>query len=211
MKRILCLMLIVAMAFTMAACGKDKPIDEGVLIPTPTQTMDAFLQALKARDLDMLKDYYEGDVGDLSLLEEIDEPALSGMVDSMMEKILDFDYTLDNEVIDGNEATVDVYFKTYDFADIMEKLIAAILQDAMVLSISGLDQDELEAEINEIMASKFEELMKTAEKDQTVKVTMPLVMKSNKWLVKDINKLDDFTNALFGGLTKYAEGLDLFD
>ena len=62
MKKIFCIFIILALVFTMTSCGQTKPGD----LPSgntessisPTQTMDAFLKALKARDFEAMKEYY---------------------------------------------------------------------------------------------------------------------------------------------------------
>ena len=51
MKRMFCIVLILSLVFTMVSCGKDKqPAIESDDL-TPTLTADAFLKALKAKDL----------------------------------------------------------------------------------------------------------------------------------------------------------------
>ena len=214
MKKIFCILLIIAMVFTMAACGKNTPqqvSDPVEEIMSPTQTLDAFLKAFKARDTEALNEYYEGEADELVILEDLDEPALQGLVDKLMEKLLDFDYTLSNEKIDGKNATVDVNFKTYDIGGIMSDIISNMLSDAAALAISGLTQEELEAEINEIMTEKFEEYAEIAKKEKVYAVPVKLVMINGKWFVKDVSTADDLMNALSGGLTEFAKNLgDLF-
>ena len=126
MKKFFCAALIIAMVFTFASCGKDKTDTASSEVTTPvpaenspTEAADNFIKALKARDNEALKKYYEGDVGDLTLIEGDDEPALSDMINSMLDKIMDFGYTISNEKIDGTDATVDVSIKTYDLGGIL--------------------------------------------------------------------------------------------
>ena len=207
MKKILSVLLIIVLALSLSSCGSAAPEDDNGM--TPTDTMDAFLRALKARDFDTLQEYYEGEIGDLDLLEEGDDSALSGMIDGLVDRILDFEYSLDNETIKGNDATVDVYFKTYDLGKIMQDLIQSMMTDAATLALPNLDQDELEAEINAIMSEKFDEAMKTAEKDKAIKITMNLIKKDGRWLVKDVTDREDFMNALSGGLMELANSLSL--
>ena len=201
------------MVFTMAACG-NKPSAQNTdeeEIMSPTQTLDAFLKAFKARDADKLNEFYEGESDDLIFWKDLEDPALSGLMDKMMEKLLDFDYALSNEKIDGKTATVDVNFTTYDIGGIMKDIIENMLSDAAALALSGLTQEELEAEINEIMTKKFEEYAKIAKKEKVVSVPVNLVMINGRWLVKDISRTDDIMDALSGGLTEFAENIgDIF-
>ena len=201
------------MVFTMAACG-NKPSAQNTdeeEIMSPTQTLDAFLKAFQARDVDKLNEFYEGEADDLIFWKDLEDPALSGLMDKMMEKLLDFDYALSNEKIDGKTATVDVNFTTYDIGGIMKDIIENMLSDAAALALSGLTQEELEAEINEIMTKKFEEYAKIAKKEKVVSVPVNLVMINGRWLVKDISRTDDIMDALSGGLTEFAENIgDIF-
>ena len=205
MKKYISLLLVFVLIFTFVSCGSSNSSEGSDL--TPTETLDAFIQALKAKDFDTLQKYYEGEIGDLSMLQEEDDSALSGIVEGLMDKILDFEYTLDNEVITEDTATVDLHFKTYDLGKIMQDLITAILSDATALGLAGLDQEEMEAEVNEIMTQKFNEAIENAEKDLDIPVTMDLVKKDGSWVVKDISEKDDFMNALSGGLLEFTEGL----
>ena len=213
MKKIFCILLIVAMVFTMAACG-NKPSAQNTdeeEIMSPTQTLDAFLKAFQARDVDKLNEFYEGEADDLIFWKDLEDPALSGLMDKMMEKLLDFDYALSNEKIDGKTATVDVNFTTYDIGGIMKDIIENMLSDAAALALSGLTQEELETEINEIMTKKFEEYAKIAKKEKVMSVPVNLVMINGRWLVKDISRTDDIMDALSGGLTEFAENIgDIF-
>ena len=178
MKRMFCILLILSLVFAMVSCGKDKqPAIESDDL-TPTLTADAFLKALKAQDLEALEQVYEGDVKDFSLAEEIDDPTMLALAEKAMEKMLDFDYTLDNEQINGNNATVDVLFKTYDFEGIFKDLTDSIL-----------------------------EALKSAKKDKDISVPLKLVKKGGKWMVKDLNKSDDLMFALSGGIGKFYEGI----
>ena len=201
------------MVFSMAACG-NKPSAQNTdeeEIMSPTQTLDAFLKAFKARDADKLNEFYEGESDDLIFWKDLEDPALAGLMDKMMEKLLDFDYALSNEKIDGKTATVDVNFTTYDIGGIMKDIIENMLSDAAALALSGLTQEELEAEINEIMTKKFEEYAKIAKKEKVVSVPVNLVMINGRWLVKDISRTDDIMDALSGGLTEFAENIgDIF-
>ena len=215
MKKIFCAALIIAMVFTFASCGKDKTdtASSEVTNPvpaenSPTEAADNFIKALKARDNEALKKYYEGDVGDLTLIEGDDEPALSDMINSMLDKIMDFDYTISNEKIDGTDATVDVSIKTYDLGGILKDIIENLGSDIFALSLSGLSQEELESEVNELIGIKFKEIISSVKKDYSVTVPLKLVLKDGKWLVKDVSDSSDFMNALSGGLMDFADSLE---
>jgi len=207
MKRMFCIALILSLVFTMVSCGKEKQPAIKSDDLTPTLTADSFLKALKAQDLEALEQVYEGDVKDFSLAEEIDDPTLLALADKAMEKMLDFDYTLDNEQINGNNATVDVLFKTYDFEGIFKDLTDGILPNIMDPGIFSKDPQTIEQEILGTLTENFAEALKNVKKDKDVTVPLKLVRKGGKWMVKDLNKSDDLMFALSGGIGKFYEGI----
>ena len=204
MKRLFCIALILSLVFTLVSCGKDEPVTSSDDL-TPTLTADAFLKALKAKDLASLEQVYEGDAKDFSLAEEIDDPTLLALADKAMEKMLDFDYTLNNEQINGNNATMDVLFKTYDFEGIFKDLTDGILPNIMDPGIFSKDPQTIEREILGTLTENFAEALKNVKKDKDVTVPLKLVKKGGKWMVKDLNKTDDFMFALSGGIGKFYE------
>lgn len=205
MKKTICIILISALIFTFASCGRAKPVPVEEL--TPTLTADAFLKALKAGDMEALEQFYEGDVKDFSLEEEIDDPLILALANQVIGKMLDFEYTLDNEQIDGSTATVDVLFMTYDFEGILKDLTGSLISNIMELGIWNMPQEEMEQKIYALLAEELTEALKTASKDKEASVTMKLVKKGGRWMVKDMNRTDDFMHAISGGFSKFSEGI----
>ena len=208
MKKIFCIIMVIVMALSLASCGGSaaEP-EETAPAMSPTETVDSFLTAFKAGDFEGAKEFYEGSADDLSMIEEEDDPALSGVIADLTSRILDFDYELSNEVINGETATVDVRFTTIDFGQIMGEVLDSMLSDSVALALSGLSQDELEAEINELVESKFSEILKTAKKDKVSDVTVELVLKDGKWLIKDLSDSEEILDAISGGLIEFAESI----
>ena len=202
MKKIICIILIFSLVFTMASCGKPKPEDEPL---TPTLTADVFLKALKARDMDTLQKYYEGDVKDLSIENTIDDPILAAVVEMMISQLLDFDYTLDNEQINGTTATVDITIRTYDIGGMVKDLAGDIISGVLGMGIFNLTEEAVEEKVREILTKNLLEAIKTAEKDFEVTSTVKLVQKGGIWMVKDMNKADDFFYGLSGGLSRLSD------
>ena len=205
MKKFISIMLVLLMVFSMSACGgASGSNDEG---PSPTEVMDSFLKALKAGDLETAAQYYDGNIDKINFMEDGDDPIFSDVMDDLTEKMLDFDYTLSNETVKKNDATVDVEFTTYDLGNVMNELLMAVMSDSSALALMGADQGELEAVIAEIVKTKFDEVIKSVNKDTTVTVTVNMVKKKGKWLIKDLADTDDFMNALSGGILQYADSL----
>ena len=202
MKKIICLLLILAMIFSMAACGKGS--DENTL--SPSATMDAFLQALKAQDFEAAQQYYEGELTDLSsVAEDLGATPDTELSNYLIKKMLDFDYTIDNEQVDGKKASVDVSFKTYDMSQVMQGILSSLMSEALGLVSEGMSDEEIAAKVNELMLKKFKKSLKSAEKDHLMTITLPLVKKDGKWLVKSVEHSLDFTNAISGGLLEFLK------
>ena len=205
MRKFFAILLMITLVFTFTSCGGTSKTQTDQL--TPTETADKFLAGLKAKDLEAVEEYYEGDIGDLTMLEEEDEPALADVINAMVDKIFDFDYVLGNEKIDGDSATVEVELTTYDFGGIIQEIMGGLMEDAFALKLTGMSQEEMEAEINELIGGKFKEALDNAAKDHTIKVPMELTRKDGKWVVKDLASSKDFLNALSGGLMELADSL----
>ncbi len=205
MRKFFAILLMITMVFTFTSCGgaSNTPADQ----LTPTETAEKFLAGLKAKDLEAVEEYYEGDIGDLNMLEEDDDPAMADVINAMVDKIFDFEYVLGNEKIDGDSATVEAEITSYDFGGIIQEIMGGLMEDAIALGLTGMSQEEMEAEINELIGSKFKEALDNAPKDHTIKVDMELVKKDGKWLVKDLASSQDFLNAISGGLMELAESL----
>ena len=205
MRKFFAILLMITLVFTFTSCGGTSKTQTDQL--TPIETADKFLAGLKAKDLEAVEEYYEGDIGDLTMLEEEDEPALADVINAMVDKIFDFDYVLGNEKIDGDSATVEVELTTYDFGGIIQEIMGGLMEDAFALKLTGMSQEEMEAEINELIGGKFKEALDNAAKDHTIKVPMELTRKDGKWVVKDLASSKDFLNALSGGLMELADSL----
>ena len=208
MKKKFCIVLIISLIFTFASCGKAAGgIEEEAM--NPTMTVDAFLKALQARDIDAIRDIYAGDAEDFDFTKDIDDPLAAELVDKLVNKVLDFDYVLDNEQIDGDTASVDVHFKTYDVGSIISDLIDEVISGTFTQGLPFLGGGGFDSsQFTDLIREKIDEVVQNAEKVSDFKVTVKLVRKNGVWLVKDMNNNDDFIQKLFGGLKKISGGLD---
>ena len=183
---------------SLSACGPK--------IPTPTETADTFLTAIKAQDSETLATVYAG--GELDLLKaaaETDESEEvndnSGLTkvykEQMLPKMLDFDYELSNEQIDGDKATVDVKITTYPIGDAFTAFFSDYISQAFILAFSDTSEEELDALATTILAGKIADL---DEKSYEKTVTLNLTMKDDKWIVDEFEEGSDTVDAITGGL-----------
>ena len=208
-KRLFVITIVMAMLAALSACGPK--------IPTPTETADTFLTAVKAQDSETLATVYAG--GNLDLLEaaaESDESAEanedSGLTkvfeEQMMPKMLDFDYELSNEQIDGDKATVDVKITNYSIGDAFTAFFSDYISQAFMLAFSDTSEEELDSLATTILSGKLAEL---TEKKYEKTATLSLSMKDDKWVVDEIQTGDDIVDGLTGGLvTAFANMEDAF-
>ena len=197
-KKLLVITLVMAMLAALSACGPK--------IPTPTETADTFLTAMKAQDSEALATVYAG--GDIDLLDKAAEADDSGEVnedsgltkvyeEQMVPKMLDFDYELSNEQIDGDKATVDVKITTYRIGDAFTAFFRDYLSQALVLAFSDASEEDLDGLATTILSGKLADL---TDKSFEKTATLSLSMKDDKWVVDEVQTGDDIVDALTGGL-----------
>jgi len=179
--------------------------------PTPAETADTFLKALKAQDKEAIAGVYvESDVDLLEAASDSAEASENGdgsestatgleaiYEDQMLPKMLDFDYELSNEQIDGDKATVDVKITTYRIGDAFTAFFSDYISQAFVLAFSNASEEDLDALATTILSGKLADL---SEKSYEKTATLSLIMKDDKWIVDNIDESVDFLDAITGGL-----------
>ena len=175
--------------------------------PSPTETTDIFLQALKAQDGEKMATLYSGT--DLDLLEAAAESGEESSEEStdtgletvyeeqLLPKMLDFDYEISNEQINEDKATVDVKFTTYRIGDAFTAFFGDYISQAFMLAFSDVSDEELDSLDTTILSGKLADL---TEKTYEKTVTLSLTKVDGKWMVDKIQDGDDIIDALTGGL-----------
>ena len=202
-RKLLVITAIMVMIAVLSGCGPK--------IPTPTETTDSFLQALKSQDAEAIAGVYDGT--DVDLLEAASDSAEDNETDvdsettdtgleavyeeQMLPKMLDFDYELSNEQIDGDKATVDVKITTYRIGDAFTAFFSDYISQAFMLAFSDASEEDLDALATTILAGKLADL---SEKTYEKTATLSLSMKDDKWVVDNIEDSDEFLDAITGGL-----------
>ena len=202
-RKLLGITAIMVMIAVLSGCGPK--------IPTPTETTNSFLQALKSQDAEAIASVYDGT--DVDLLEAASDSAEDNETDSdsettdtgleavyeeqMLPKMLDFDYELSNEQIDGDKATVDVKITTYRIGDAFTAFFSDYISQAFMLAFSDASEEDLDALATTILAGKLADL---SEKTYEKTATLSLSMKDDKWVVDNIEDSDEFLDAITGGL-----------
>lgn len=190
MKKVLVIVLVIAMSAALFGCGSASPSD----------VVDTYLRALKAQDTDAIAKVYSGDSGtdlisDVADSEEFPEEISSDFTDM----ILSFDYTLANEQINGDTATVEVTIDTYDFGSMFKSVIGDYFTKAFAMAFSGASEDEIEQVLIDLFTEKLAE-MKEGEHDFEATATLSLSKVDGEWKIDAIDDESDFLDYLTGGI-----------
>lgn len=169
---------------------------------SPQDVTTATLDEIKAQD-------FEGNMAELktSIEQGVKEAAGTdveltddeqAVVNKLLNKMCDFDYTLGDATVNGDHASVPVTFTTYDIKGTFTSSMRSYLQNvyASALSTGTVPSQQ------DIVAQYFSELNTAidalAEKSVTAQGTITLTKTDGNWMV---DELDSTTaNAMFGGI-----------
>ena len=201
MKKVLSLVMVAILSFTMVGCNSS---------PTPTETADTCIKALQALDLGSFASVYDeadGEENIMSTLDEDDKQLLEDIKNSSIAKLLDFDYTLSNEKIDGEKATVDVKITTYSVEAAFKALIPKFFAFAMSEEAANMKDDQLTEKVLKMVEAEMD---KITTKDYTTTATINLVQRDGEWKVAPLDNNEKLLNGLTGGLMDLANNMDKY-
>ncbi len=171
MKKVSILLLALCLIF-MTACGTASPTD-----------------ALKA-DLENAKSSPDEIIGQLGE-DGFGEEATQALVD----KVLEFDYQLGEEKIDGDKATVETTITTYPFGEIFTGIVADFITQAF--ANPDMTDDDSSALLDQLLMDALDKADKTYSKT----ITIELSQEDGEWVVQES---DEMSNALTGGMLDFA-------
>ena len=175
MKKILVLLLVVCM-LTLTACGT----------PSPTDVLKADLENAKSSPEEILSDISDSGFGETAM-------------NQLVQKVLDFEYQLGEEKIDGDTATVETTITTYPFGDIFKQVITNFIMQAFANAGDMNDED-----MAKLMDDLLIEELNKAEKTYTKTVSIQLKLEDDAWVVQETEEMSD---ALTGGLLSFAASM----
>lgn len=195
--------LSLVLVMGLAGCG-----DSG---PTPSETVDKFLAAVKAEDAETIKTVYEP--GEFVLTnaidsEEIDESVLDEeeeMFKALKAKLLEFDYEVVGEEINEDKATVQVKITTYPFGSAVTEFISEYMTQALALAFSDASEEKMEKLAETLFVEKINGL---SEKSYTGTTSLTLNKTDEGWKVAEIPEDSDFYNVLFGNMIESMKNLE---
>lgn len=176
MKKVLILLLALSLLM-LTACGAPSPSD-----------------VLKA-DLENAKSSPE------EILGEMDENGFGAQaMDQLIDKVLEFDYELGEETIDGDTATVETTITTYPFGQIFTNVVTNFITQAFT-NAGNLTDEDLANLMDDLLIAELEK----AEKTYTETVSIQLKLEEDKWVVQETTEMSD---ALTGGLLTFADTMN---
>lgn len=197
-KKIIATIMSLILVIGLCSCGG----------PTPTETVDSFLTAVKSSDAETIKTVYSGESfdfnKDISDFEGDDEELNKITTEVLAPKMLDFDYELSNEKIDGDKATVDVAFTTYNFGNALTSFMTDYFSQALALAFS----DTSEEQMNKIAATLYKKSIENMDKNYAGKATISLSKNDGAWIIDEFDDEGEFYNAFLGGAIESWEDFE---
>ncbi|WP_206460371.1 DUF4878 domain-containing protein [Anaerovorax sp. IOR16] len=194
MKKIITILLAIIMCLSVVSCRNE---------PSPSDVVNSYMKALKENDTTTISKIYSGDTEAASFLDVagVDTESYSEeFVTTLKEKLLSFEYTLSNEKVDGDTATVDVTIKTYNFGETFKAAVADYFQKALSMIFSDVSDEEMD----ELMESTVIEHLNNATFDYEKTAVIKLTKTDEGWKIDDFEDNADIINALTGGLIDFV-------
>lgn len=176
MKKSLVLLLVLCLVM-LTACGSSGP----------SAALKADLENAKASPEEIIGEMGEDGFG---------EAATKALID----KVLQFDYELGEEVVDGDKATVETTITTYPFGEIFSNVVTNFIAQAFANAGNMTDED-----MNELMDKLLIEELNKAEKTYKKTIKIELEQEDGVWVVQESTEM---SNALTGGMLDFANKMN---
>ncbi|MBN7772460.1 hypothetical protein [Clostridium aminobutyricum] len=196
MKKIFSILLVMVLCIAAVGCKST---------PSPTEVANSYFKALKADDIETMSGLYAGTTDIASLgMNTVETDVLSDdFLNLIKSKFLEFEYTVSNEKIDGDTATVDVTIKTYDFHTAFKDAIADYFTQAFSMIFSDVSEEEMNSMMEETMTEK----LNAATFDYESTATISLSQTKDGWIMDDYEDNEEFMNAISGGMVDFANDM----
>lgn len=187
MRKVFSVLMIAVLTFCLCSCSS---------APSPTETVDQYLKAYKAKDVETMQTVYSGEA------QSFNESEFAGYGDLVVEKILEFDYAITEEKIDGEKATVKVDLTTYPMGNAFEAATEEMILAALESSFGDLSEEEASERSLKALNKEFEKLDKKTYKATCV---IDLTLVDDVWMIDEIKDGSSFSKAVFGGMIEATE------
>ena len=183
---VLCAVMAIMAGAVLTSCGSD-----------PADAADQYLKAIKSQDDKTLSDQIEKSFSTIKMNDEQKK-----IVTNFIKKLCDFDYKVGEAKKDGDNATVDVTFTTYDWKTWYQNIIKDAQDKALEMAKEGkITADNATEEATKLIIDDIDkDLGKLKTKSVKSNATLKLKKKDGKWTVQSPDS--DCLNAMMGNLTK---------
>jgi uncharacterized protein HemY len=183
---ILCAVMAIMAGAVLTSCGSN-----------PADAADQYLKAIKSQDDKTLSDQIEKSFSTIKMNGEQKK-----VVTNFIKKLCDFDYKVGEAKQDGDNATVDVTFTTYDWKTWYQNIIKDAQDKALEMAKEGkITADNATEEATKLIIDDIDkDLGKLKTKSINSNATLKLKKKDGKWTVQSPDS--DCLNAMMGNLTK---------
>ncbi len=195
MKKILALVLAAALVLGLAACGGKAPGPEG--------TVDTFCGAMKAFDLEKMRECVISDEDIMAEIEGEEDEMTALFMDRMKEWAGKMTYQAEEPELDGDSATVKVKFTYTDASPVFGEVLKEYFMQALAMAFSGASEEEMGQLFEKILT---EQLEKTAVSTAEETVNFACTKAEDGWKINEVP--DEAVNVLTSNIKKAFEGLE---
>lgn len=182
--------------------------------PSPTSVTTSFLDGVKKQDSEIIASVYaDGKDFGLSskeLSENMEDDATGDDIfadysEEFTTKLLDFDYEITDEVIEGDKATVNVNITTYSFGSELSAFFNEYITEGLMLAFEDNSEEKLEALEKTLMQKMIDNL---SEKSYTGSAKLSLSKTDKGWIVDEIDDDSEFMDVITGGTITAVNNLN---
>lgn len=172
---------------------------------SPSNTVDKFLSAVKESDKESIAKVYQGDDSILSFdgVDDSDGTVISfkDVYEDIADMLHDFDYTIEEESVEDDKATVKVTITTYALGDAYINAYGNCVGELFSLAFRNASDEELTS----VFMSEFQKEVEKTEKNYTKTVDVNLTKVDGKWMLDKLNEDSDLYDMLQGGMISAGE------
>lgn len=169
MKKLISLILVSMLSFTLVACGGDSP----------SAVVDKFYSALKKGNINEMSELVNKDI---STKEKTDKKLTAEQEEALKKVLSGTEIKISNTEEKDNEAKVTATVTAVDAGDIMGNYMVTAIQKSLAASMSGKSDKELQQDLEK-------DLINTVNKGDLKKITqdinIELIKQDKKWVIKD--------------------------
>lgn len=175
--------------------------------PKPQETVKSALDDYKNQKVSELDNYFTDGLPKLdnSTNDSSNKDSSMSLDDlkdqkDIVDKFFDINYSIEEESIEKDTATVKVKITSYNIGDKLSEGFSSAMQVALANAFSEISEEELQKKTTDAFIIP----LKYAEKNMESTVDVKLIKKDGKWLIKT-NENTSFINATTGGLWEFGE------